>query len=212
MSLSLADLIHQGGVFMIPLLLGSVVAVAVSFERLVYFLRLEAGMEPFRHRIVDMVRAGQRKEAMEMLRGRRGPVPQVALAGLEKWEHGADAMEAAMASRARRDGPPLQRYFPILETTITASPLIGLLGTITGMMGTFRVVAQKLAHDPGADTTGITAGIGEALVATATGILVAVVALLAHSMFQTWADTQMDRTEAMAGDLLALRQDLATRG
>lgn len=211
MNLSLSELIHQGGVFMIPLLLGSVVAVAISLERLVYFLRLDGGAEPFRQDILDMVRGGRRREAMELLRTRRGPVPQVALAGLDKWEHGAEAMEAAMASRARRDGPPLQRYFPILETTITASPLIGLLGTITGMMSTFRVVAQKLAHDPGADTTSITAGIGEALIATATGILVAVLALLAHSMFQTWADTQMDRTEAMAGDLLALRQELAGR-
>lgn len=205
---SFADLIHQGGIFMIPLLLGSVVALGVAFERIVYYLRLESGGQAFRDRLLERVRAGKRAEALEWLRGLRGPVPATAIAGLEKWEHGPEAVEAAMAARARREAPALQRYFAILETTVTAAPLVGLLGTITGMMGTFRVVAKKLAHDPSADTTGITAGIGEALIATATGIGVAVLALLVHSAFQSWADAQMDNVEAVAGDLLALRQEV----
>ena len=109
-----------------------------------------------------------------------------------------------MASRARREAAGLRRNLMVLDTAYSGSPLIGLLGTITGMMGTFRTVALHLAKEPSADTTGVTAGIGEALVATATGILIAVVCLVAYSAFTHMVEAQMDAAEALGADLLAL--------
>ena len=72
------------------------------------------------------------------------------------------------------------------------------MGTITGMMGVFQSVASKLNSDPHANTTGITAGIGEALIATATGILVAVLALIIHNICQSVAESRMTETEQTA--------------
>ena len=66
------------------------------------------------------------------------------------------------------------------------------------MMGVFRSVAQKLSSDPHANTTGITAGIGEALIATATGILVAVLALIIHNICQSMAESRMTEAEQTA--------------
>ena len=73
------------------------------------------------------------------------------------------AAEAAMATRARLEAQKLRKFLSFLDTTYSAAPLVGLLGTIVGMMSTFRVVAQHLAKDPNADTSSVTAGIGERL-------------------------------------------------
>lgn len=206
---SLPLLIEQGGIFMIPLLLASVLALAIGLERLVFFLSLERGGEAFREGLLQAIRSGRCPETLESLRPKRGVVAATALAALENWEQTPEVMESAMGRQARRASGNLFRFLRVLDTTVTASPLIGLLGTITGMMGVFRVVAQKLARDPQADTSGITAGIGEALIATATGILVAVVALLIHNFFLSWAEGQMEEAERLADDLKLVHREQA---
>ena len=103
-----------------------------------------------------------------------------------------------MSAQAKEEEPLLHRFLGLLETIVTAAPLIGLLGTITGMMGVFHSVASKLNSDPHANTTGITAGIGEALIATATGILVAVLALIIHNICQSVAESRMTEAEQTA--------------
>ncbi|MGE0489166.1 MAG: MotA/TolQ/ExbB proton channel family protein [Vulcanimicrobiota bacterium] len=186
---------------MIPLLLGSAITVGVALERLIFFLGLDGGGTAFR----EQLRGGisRPEQLLNELENRRGVVAATARAGLAHWSDDPEQMAAAMAASARSESKQLRRFLPLLETTVTACPLIGLLGTITGMMGVFRVVAQKLANDPHANTTGITAGIGEALIATATGILVAVVALLIHNAFQAWGEAHLDEAEQVA-DLLQL--------
>jgi biopolymer transport protein ExbB len=199
---SLSQLLHQGGIFMLPLLLGSIVTVAICIERALYFATLERGGLPFLQRLQDLLSKGNRAGAIEWLKSLQGPVPTTALSALQNWAYGRQALEDAVVGRSRIESPRLYRYLNILETTVTASPLIGLLGTITGMMSVFRAVSAKLANSPNADTSHILAGIGEALVATATGILLAVVALIAHNFFQSLAESQLEAAERVADQLL----------
>lgn len=196
--MNLGTLIQEGGVFMLPLLALSVVALAIVFERALYFANLEWGGEGFRRQLAQLIGSGKRDEALAWLSRMRGPVAGTAVAGLSRWSKGRQAVENAMTSQAHREQGALMRFLSVLETTITASPLIGLLGTITGMMGVFRAVSEKMSTNPQADTTGILAGIGEALIATATGILVAVVCLFFHAIFQRLAERQMDATQDVA--------------
>ncbi len=190
---------------MIPLLIGSILTVAVILERLYRLSGMQRGGQAFRTRLRDLLRDGKLAEAREWLRGQKGPVAEVGLAAAEHWDRSPEVLEAALAVAARRSLPPLERYLPVLETAVTAAPLVGLLGTITGMMGVFRVVAQRLAHDPGADTGHITAGIGEALVATAFGIVIAVVAILFFNGFRSFIDGLLDEAELLAAELVVLR-------
>jgi len=199
---SLSALLHQGGVFMFPLLLGSILTVAICIERGFYFASLERGGVNFLQRLQDLLSKGDRAAAIEWLRGLHGPVPGTAQAALQNWSAPRQTLEDAVVARSRVESPRLYRYLNILETTVTASPLIGLLGTITGMMGVFRAVSAKMANSPNADTSHILAGIGEALVATATGILLAVVALLAHNFFQSLAESQLEASERVGDQLL----------
>lgn len=210
--MDISALVKDGGIFMVPLLLGSAVALGLAVERLLFFLSLEKGGPAFRESLLRQVRGGDIKDALGSLSGKKGIVPATGRAGLENWEQNSDVMEAAMTQAAQLQNRPLNRFLNVLETIVTAAPLIGLLGTITGMMGVFRVVALKLANDPHANTTGITAGIGEALIATATGILVAVLALLIHNSYQGWAEAQIDEAENLAAELSLAHRQQASRG
>ncbi len=201
------ETLKMGGVVMIPLLIGSIITLAVILERLFTLLSTERGGDAFRNRLGQLIRSGQLKEAQEWLRGLKGPVAAVARAAVDSWDKPTPVLEATMATAARRAVPPLERHLSVLETAITAAPLVGLLGTITGMMGVFRVVAQRLAHDPQADTSHVTAGIGEALVATAFGILIAVIAVLFYNSFRSWIDSLLDESELVAAEVMLLRDD-----
>lgn len=190
-------LIERGGVFMWPLLFSSALALAVGVERAVYFLRMRGFDRASRKSLENALAAGELEKAIALAHG-PGPSRDCVRAAVENWSQPADVLEAALAVQAKEHEPLLNRFLGLLETIVTAAPLVGLLGTITGMMGVFRSVAQKLSADPHASTTGITAGIGEALIATATGILVAVAALLIHNVFQAQAEARMTELEQTA--------------
>jgi biopolymer transport protein ExbB len=191
------EVINDGGYFMWPLLLGSALALGVGMERVIYFLGLSSMNREARNCLERTLVSGQTEKALELCGG-SGPAQACARAAIENWHQGAEVVEAAMSVQAKEYEPQLHRFLPLLETIVTAAPLIGLLGTITGMMGVFRAVSQKLGADPHANTTGITAGIGEALIATATGILVAVLALLVHNICQSRAEARMTEAEQTA--------------
>lgn len=180
-----------------PLLLGSALAVGVGLERALYFLKLKGAGRAYRRDLERALSSGDLDRAAALSDG-EGPARACAKAAIENWSHNSEVLETAMASEAKEQEPALFRFLGLLETIVTAAPLIGLLGTITGMMGVFRAVAQKLGDDPHANTTGITAGIGEALIATATGILVAVLALLIHNFFQSLAEARATEAEQTA--------------
>lgn len=190
-------LIERGGVFMWPLLFGSALALGVGVERAVYFLRLRAFDRVSRKNLETALSGGDLERAISIAEG-AGPSRDCVRAAVENWSQSPDVVDAALAVQAKEHEPLLHRFLGLLETIVTAAPLIGLLGTITGMMGVFRAVAQKLGADPHASTTGITAGIGEALIATATGILVAVMALLIHNICQAQAEARMTELEQTA--------------
>lgn len=193
------EILKQGGVVMIPLIFGSVVTVAVILERFFTLVQCERGGAKFRAGLAEAVRTRTVPSTGT------GPVTAVTKAAIDNWDKPTPVLETAMAGAARRQVPMLERNMSVLESAVTAAPLVGLLGTITGMMGVFRVVAQRLAHDPSADTSHITAGIGEALVATAFGILIAVFAIIAYNAYRSWADGLMDESELVAADLLQMR-------
>ena len=200
--MSLSSLLHQGGVFMLPLLLGSVLTVAICIERGFFFASLERGGVGFLQRLQELLSKGNRAGAIEWLSGLQGPVPSTALAALQNWTASRQTLEDAVVARSRVESPRLYRYLNVLETTVTASLLIGFRQISCGMMGVFRAVSEKMANAPNADTSHILAGIGEALVATATGILLAVLALLAHNFYQSLAESQLEASERVGDQLL----------
>ncbi len=197
-SIPLVAVLIKGGLVMIPLLAASVLALAVVLERtLVWrrFRKAESG-----ERILALVSDGQLAQAMQAARTSQHPVARVLLAGLEhQYPAPGMAMEAATQAELHR----LKRYLPLLDTIVTLAPLLGLLGTITGMISAFGIVSESGLGQP----TAITGGVAEALIATATGLCIAIVALLPYNYFRGKVATLTDHIEERATRLEVLLKE-----
>jgi biopolymer transport protein ExbB len=171
-----ADLVAflaKGGVVMVPLLVCSVLALAVVLERARYWWqRRGTDAEAVLASAVD----GDWEAAIRLGDGSRVPVARVLAAGVRGRNPAAPlAMEAA----AHAEREEMTRYLGVLDTIITLSPLLGLLGTVTGMIRAFGVVAASGMSEPHA----ITGGVAEALIATAFGLGIAITALVPYNYF-----------------------------
>ena len=141
--------------------------------------------------ILQFVEAGNVEQAQKLAYGSHHPVARVLLAGLEYRQLSpATAMEAAAQGELRR----VKAYLPILDTVITLAPLLGLLGTITGMISAFGIVSDTGLGQP----TAITGGVAEALIATATGLFIAILTLLPYNYFRAKVEQLTERREEQA--------------
>lgn len=194
----LVSLLAKGGVVMIPLLACSIVALAVVLERAWFWWRSRDSMTT--ERVLTTAAHGQWEAALAGAEASRSPVARVLAAGLR---HRNPAPTLAMEAAAREETGRLTRYLSVLDTIITLSPLLGLLGTVTGMIGAFGVMAETGINQPHA----ITGGVAEALIATASGLAVAIAALVPYNYFLRRAERTLDEIERSGSRLeLLLRE------
>lgn len=183
-------LMEKGGFVMWPLLSLSVLSLALSVERAVFWTRV-AGLAARQrvNRMVEALRRGRRDEVVRMCEG--SPQPEMMVA-LRMAIDGADdgvAMAAAEIQRHR-----LERFSVVLSTIITASPMVGILGTVIGIIKSFQVLGTQTQL---ADPRGVSGGIGEALITTASGLAVALITLFPYMAFKGLADRAMGRMESV---------------
>ena len=195
---SLIQMLAKGGPVMIPLVLCSVVALAVVIERLGFWWR-HGDVGPA-ERALELAERGKLDEALEIARRSGTATARVIAAGLaERQAPPAAAMEAAAQTEMGR----LRSYLPVLDTIITLSPLLGLLGTVTGMIAAFGILSTSRMNQPNA----ITGGVAEALIATAAGLAIAIATLVPYNYFLSRAEQAVDAMERLASRLdLALRE------
>ena len=186
---SLGFILAKGGLIMVPLLLSSMLALAVIRERCLFwrrFRKYEGG-----ETILSLMVAGHLTEATKMARTSQHPVARVLLAGLE---HPYSAPGMAMEAASQAELYRLKRSLPVLDTIITLAPLLGLLGTITGMINSFGIVSEAGLGQPHA----ITGGVAEALIATATGLSIAILTLVPYNYFRVKTEAMTDLMEERA--------------
>lgn len=195
---SLIQMLAKGGPVMIPLVMCSVVALAVVVERLGFWWR--QGDTAPAERALELAERGKLDEALEVARRSTTATARVIAAGLsERQAPPAAAMEATAQTEMSR----LRNYLPVLDTIITLSPLLGLLGTVTGMIAAFGILSTSGMNQPNA----ITGGVAEALIATAAGLAIAIATLVPYNYFLSRAETAMDAMERVASRLdLALKE------
>ena len=175
MSLPLAntavDLFLQGGPIMYPLLIAALIAIAVVGERLVWWFRTAGRRDPAAvAAALKAAEAGDWSAAEQAVAKSEDPVARVFRAGLA---HRAGSFEGAVQVASAAELREAARFITVLDTLVTLAPLLGLLGTVTGIMGSFTSIgSDELA------VTKVTGGIGEALIATAAGLGIAIVTLV----------------------------------
>jgi len=183
------DILIAGGWMMIPLLVCSIVAVAVVLERGWYFYHLPA--TDTANQMIDLVVHGKFADALALNEHQPHPVLQVLAAGIRARDSEPEkAMEATGIVEVRH----MKRGMAALDTIITLAPLLGLLGTIIGMIDSFGIMAEQGMGQPHA----VTGGVAEALICTATGILIAVIALIPYNYFLTRIEELTEHIEQYA--------------
>jgi biopolymer transport protein ExbB len=195
------EFILRGGFMMYPLLLSALVALTVIFER--FYVMNGAFRTPVAlvSEAIKKVRANQIPEAIALCQGSKTPVASVLSAGLHHFSNPTEEMELAMKNQAEEWIPVLEKRIGVIDTVITAAPLMGLLGTITGMMASFRVLSEKGVNEPNA----ITGGVAEALIATATGLVIALVCLVAYNYLSDRVKNFIYEVEGAASKLIEAR-------
>lgn len=174
-------LFQSGGIVMYPLTFLALTTLAIAIERLAYFRRCRKNDGDFVVRFQEAARDHQWDAARALCR-EATPLHRVALAGLN---NSIDrlSLQEALEETMSVEVAAMHRHLDYLSAIVTVAPLLGLLGTVTGMMRTFSVL------DGGASATAITGGVGEALVATACGLGVAILAFCAYTVFSHMADS-----------------------
>ncbi|MCM8817930.1 MAG: MotA/TolQ/ExbB proton channel family protein [Candidatus Omnitrophica bacterium] len=167
---------------MIPILICGILTLAIIIERLIYTKNAQIDSEKFIKEIEELLKKRKIKDAIEKCDKHNKPVPNIIKSGLVKLDRTRDEIKETINDTANHQIPELEKYLGILATIATVAPLLGLLGTVTGMIKAFMVIEMKegLVH-PGE----LARGIWEALVTTVGGLVVAIPAYLAYNYFVT---------------------------
>jgi biopolymer transport protein ExbB len=183
-----------GSEWVLWLLIGlSVLSVAVMVERAI-FLAGGADTDALGRELLALLRNGDLEGARQALAGQKGPAATVASVGLENYERGTEAVAEAMAGAKARLRIDMERNLGVLGTLGNNAPFIGLFGTVLGIIKAFA----DLARNQSGGAAAVMAGISEALVATAVGLMVAIPAVVAYNSFQGRVRRNVARVDAMA--------------
>ena len=196
-----------GGPIMWPLFVCAGVSLYVMIERAVAIGRAATDNEALLEGVRRLLGEGRTPEALALCEGTRGPVASLVASGIRNRDLDADAIERAMEELALRETPVLYRRLGVLDTIITIAPLLGLLGTVTGMIKAFNVVGSVGLNQP----LGITGGVAEALIATATGLAIAIVTLIGYNYLTEKVKEIISEMETRATQLMNILVSLRGR-
>ncbi|MDR1444975.1 MAG: MotA/TolQ/ExbB proton channel family protein [Treponema sp.] len=200
MSFSLIELFRLGGVFMWPLLLFSVAVISISLERAVYLGYHNLRMDDLEAVLLDCIREGDFARAREYLSPlvQRRMGARILLTLIDCCGLGERRMERAVETRALSCVNSLESGLNFLTALGSISPLTGFLGTVSGMIGAFRSIAE--AAEVNAQI--VANGIYEALITTVFGLIIAIIAMICHSIFSHVVDKFSADVEQTCSDLI----------
>lgn len=201
---SLWDLLLKGGPMMIPIGVCSFVVVAVAIERFFVLQRGRVAPPALGDRVRDLVRDSDIPGAREAVRGHASPLAVVLASGLGRAGRPLDLIEKQMAWAGAHEMYALRRRLRILTVVTAVAPLLGLLGTIIGMIKAFQTVA--LSGESLGKAELLAEGIYEAMITTAAGLLVAIPALVAYHWFASMIERlthEIDRIAFPIATMLA---------
>jgi biopolymer transport protein ExbB len=170
------DLIVKGGFFMYPIIFCSIVAVAVFFERLWILRRRQIIPEDFVRDVENLLKQREFSGALTRCKNDFSSIGKIFFAGLKNAKKGMWLVKEAIEERGSREAKILEKNIGILSTIANVTPLLGLLGTVSGMIKTFNAISVQGIGNPAP----LAGGIAEALITTATGLCVAIPTLVCH--------------------------------
>lgn len=199
---SLLKVLRDGGPLMFPIGVCSFLLLVFSFERLVNLRRGRIIPRPFVKRIVEQLADGElpRDRALELCEQNGSLIARVFAAGLRKWGKPSVEVEQAILDEGERVGNELRKYLRLINGISTVSPLLGLLGTVLGMIQAFDAIALV---DPAQDPKALVAlGLSEALITTAAGMAVAIPALIIYLFIAGVVDRRITEIDSLGVEVV----------
>jgi biopolymer transport protein ExbB len=197
---SLLTFFQMGGFFMWPLLAFSIATVAIALERTLYLLYHNLRMEDLKAKVLDYIKAGDMPGARDYLAGlsKRRMGARILLVLINRSRLSEQLLEKAVETEAVNCINSLENGFNFLTALGSLSPLTGFLGTVSGMIGAFKSIAE--ATEVNAQI--VANGIYEALITTVFGLIIAIIAMVAHSLLTHVVDKFAAETEQVCSELI----------
>jgi biopolymer transport protein ExbB len=197
---SLLELFRMGGVFMWPLLVFSMAALAIIVDRILFLLRHKLTIEEAAAKVMDSIQKGTLGDAAGFLEPLAGNSmgARVLLAFVHHSGLSEDRLEKAIETEAQGCINALESGFTFLTAIGSLAPLTGFLGTVSGMIGAFRSIAEAAE----VNARVVANGIYEALITTVFGLIIAIIAMSAYYILSSFADRFAVRTERCCSELL----------
>lgn len=194
------EVFQKGGFLMYPIFICSLVALTIFFERMFYLKSIKTKSKRFVDRVKNMVKKGSIELAVSACRKSPTPISQIMFAGLMKCGQGREEIKGAIEDSANQEIPLLEKNLSTLSTIGNITPLLGLLGTVFGMIKAFNVIAIMGVGNPEA----LAGGISEALLTTAFGLSVAIPTVVIYNYLAHRVDKLIREMEISCVDLLDL--------
>ncbi len=187
------EFLSKGGLLVIPILLCSVFGLAIFAERLFYFSKMRSRGAGLARRTVELLLKGNDKGALQFAAESQSPMGRVLTKAMEVKDIDRETLETVIINATEEEIRDLSSYIQALATIANIAPLLGLLGTVIGMIKAFMVIQQMGGKVNAAVLAG---GIWEAMLTTAIGLSVALPAMVAHS----YLVSRVDKYEARLQD------------
>jgi biopolymer transport protein ExbB len=197
----------KGGMFMYPLLLCSLIGLVFILERLWTLSRARTNVRGLMGRVIRGLRDGGIQQALAECEKTRGPIAAILHSGLMRAAHGPDAVEKAITTSGTIEMSFLERGLVAIATVGNVAPLLGFLGTVSGMISAFAAIAS--AEQVSAKL--VAKGIQEALITTATGLIIAIPMNIMHNFFVAQIDRFITEMEEASAELINELVELEAR-
>ena len=179
--MSLWQIFLAGGPVMWPILLCSIFALAITIEKFWHLHRIKIDMQGFLHNVLDNMKRHQTKESLQLCENTKSPIAHILKAGILKYDRTRDQIKEAIEDASLYEIPRLEKNLTALATIAHVSPLLGLLGTVTGMVRAFQVIQAKATSFHPVSPGDLAGGIWEALITTVAGLAVAIPTFVAYN-------------------------------
>lgn len=201
-SIGMWDFMVKGGPIMWLILICSVLAVGILIERLISLRQEQIDTQSFMDQISKSIRRNKIKEALDLCDRTHGPIANILKAGILKHDRPRSEVREVIEDAAMREVPRLEKNLPVLATVAHIAPLLGLLGTVTGMVSAFQVIENKASALNPINPGDMAGGVWEALLTMAFGLCVAIPTFVAYNYLVSRVDGFVLDMERSATELL----------
>jgi biopolymer transport protein ExbB len=170
-----------GGPVMWPILLCSIFALAIILEKFLHLRRIKIDTQAFLNSILDKMKRHETKEAISICEKTDSPIAHILKAGILRYDRPRPQIKEAIEDASLYEIPRLEKNLPALATIAHISPLLGLLGTVTGMVRCFQAIQAKATAFHPVSPGDLAGGIWEALLTTVAGLIVAIPTFVAYN-------------------------------